>query len=163
MSTLLLPPDVVREQMIDAQMAETLAHVEEFNKALREIDPYLELVWVGEKADFPGLIPGRWHVVRRNPGAPDDYKPIVGPDDEYMDPHSGVFEQLARDDMWRGDAKERRYKLRCQEQAARQRQRDREAEDRRLEFAERLKALTNPGVSFAEAGKWKYRAAARRG
>jgi hypothetical protein len=26
-----------------------------------------------------------------------------------------------------------------------------------------LKALTNPGVSFAEAGKWKYRAGARRG
>lgn len=163
MTGLLVPPDVAREQMVDDAMDDTYSRAREFAVELKRIDPHLGLVWAGEKADFPGLKPCRWHVKRHNPGTVDSYWPIEGPDGGYMEPHSGVFEQLMRNDLWRGDPGRARYHRECENARRRQRAKDREAEDRRVEFAERLKALASPGVSFARAGGWSYRAGARRG
>ena len=76
------------------------------NRELRELDPYLELVWVGARAtsDIPGVVPGRWHVRRTPPGLLDTYWPIMGPDKEYAEPTMKLIEDMKAADLWRKGA-----------------------------------------------------------
>lgn len=137
------------------------AVTEEWNRVLYQIDPELRLVKARESADFPGLTPGFYHLVRRNAlGAPSLIP--VERDGEYTDPDSSMLEKLRENDLWNDRvAKDRRQ---VAEELERQRQhaKAREKEERHDEIAERWKAVSNPGVSMASAGKWRYRAAAPR-
>jgi hypothetical protein len=91
-----LPDDLRREQQVEGQL-ELARH---WNGFLKAIDPELSLVLAKDRAEYP-LVPGRWHVRRKNRGAPDSYMPITGPNGEYREPDSGVLDELGRRDSWR--------------------------------------------------------------
>ena len=98
MGEVALPPNLERERWADTQIAFAKA----FTAQLKQLDERLELVFINEQAKAPGLLPGRWHVRRRNPELGfDSYIPIAGPNGEYVEPHSGVIEELRQRDLWR--------------------------------------------------------------
>ena len=96
-------PDWVRANMEREEFLERQGYqATVLKKLLKDLDPQLDLVWVKEKAPpLPGLTPARWHVRRRNQGAPDTYFAITQEDGGYMEPHAGIIEQLKQADLSR--------------------------------------------------------------
>lgn len=131
------------------------------DEALRGIDPMLGLVRATENPENPALRGGFWHVRRCNAPFPDTYLVIEGDNGEFIEPHSGVLDQLRRRDLRRQGWFEDFRAERDREARERERQKARTAADRQEEIADRIKAYDNPGVSMG--GKWTYRAAARKG
>jgi hypothetical protein len=135
---------------------------EEWNRILYQVDAELRLVRAQESASAPGIVPGYYHVLRRNDLGPPTPIPVQGPDGEYREPGSWLLDQLAESDLWNGRSqkdRERAYQELTRQKA---RRKERETEERRDEIKERWKAASNPGVSFSDAGPWRYRAGARR-
>ena len=90
-----------REQASVGVAKSTLAHADALERELKELDSALSLVWIGSRApEFPGVSPGRFHVRRANPGAPNTFMPIEGPDGEYLEPSFRIVEELKRNDLW---------------------------------------------------------------
>lgn len=126
-----LPQDVAKEQQVDGQLQ--LARY--WSKVVKTLDPELSLVLAGDRAQ-PPLVPGRWHVRRRNQGAPDSYMPVTGPEGEYREPDEQMLVELRRRDSWRtADALDRmladkhRDVERQQRELKREQLRDHAAED----------------------------------
>ena len=164
-------PPKVRRELVDERRrfhagllrAVELQHqLEAWNRELRQVDPYLQLVKAHDDAsDVPGLRPGYYHVLRHNPGAPPSLIPIEGPDGSFREPDSSLFDMLRRSDMWNHEAeRDRRVRGRRLEQAQQARE-ARERAERKEEALLRLKALEEPGVAFTDR-PWTYRAGARR-
>lgn len=166
MSSLILPASYQfnqeREAMVQAA-AERKGALMWFDRQLKDIDPLLDLVKATGNAQAPGMRPGFWHVRRRNPApAIDTYIPITTPDGEFCEPSTWWLEDFRRDDAWNNGGwaeMQRRWDRRALSQ---QREKDRHREDRIEELAGRIKAKTNPAVSFSD-NKWTYRAGARDG
>lgn len=125
--------------------AEYLHHVElhdqlrRWNRELKRIDPYLQLVKAREDSSLPGLKPGYFHVLRHNPTGPPSLIVHQGPNGEFREPDSGLFEELRKGDMWsERSMRERKAKERelARAEAA---EKEREAEERRQEIAERYR------------------------
>lgn len=99
----LVPPEIkqnyIREEMVDTHLAAAVS----LHRALVALDPRLDVVFVGDRADPEyGVTPGRWHVVRKNdPPAPDSYMAITGRNGEYREPDHGVVHELQQRDLWR--------------------------------------------------------------
>lgn len=165
--------------MADAEAAERRALIDEeclgqaqlaahYTRILKDIDPYLELVFVrqppGVTVDPPGdIVWNRWHVMRKDPARQvPDFRPIVGPNGEYMEPHSGVFEQLKEADLWGDDGRHRLRKRKLEEQRQKEKEREAKLEEMHDEARLRIKAAFNPGVHFGGKG-WTARTAGRRG
>lgn len=147
--------DLEREAEADAHMGAALA----VDAMLKDLNHRLELVWVGERATSPGLIPCRWHVRRRDrdTGAMDAYFPITGPEGEYVEPTARVVDMMRRNDMWKrdvvGDLRKERDRVERAQAAIRAEQRAENVDT----FAGHAKALINPGVSFSDARPWTNR------
>lgn len=87
-----------------------------WSRLLQEFDDRLTMVFVGEnahaiavedgasyKVDLAGIVPGRWHVRRRNdPPVADSYMPVTGPDGGYREPDSRMVDEIRRRDMRSG-------------------------------------------------------------
>lgn len=104
----ILPPHIRRnaevEQMADSQIAQAQA----LATALHQRDPNLKLTFFGERAKpIHGIKPGRWHVVRTNPGTADSYMPIETPNGSYREPDFGVLAELDGRDLWKKGALEK--------------------------------------------------------
>jgi hypothetical protein len=137
----------MREQ---AQMVEELYDVtgklEHFNRELYQIDHHLKVVMAKPNTTVQGLKPGYYHIVRMRPGHLAYIKPIEGPNGEWRDLDSSVFELVAEDDLWNDRLqREQRQKARRAEEA-RQRQIIRERQARAAEFDERLKHATSTQI-----------------
>lgn len=79
------------------------------DRALRDYDRDLSLVWINEAPELPpGAIGGRWHVRRLNPAplAP-TFIPITHPDGSYREPDFGILRELQERDMWKEGAVKR--------------------------------------------------------
>jgi hypothetical protein len=157
--------DAERAQLADDHMHRLLEDVRRINAELRRIDSHLELVFVGDRAPdlLPEVRPGRWHVVRRNPGAPDTWMPVVGPAGEYVEPTSRIFERLAQGDMWRDEYGHRARRRQAHAAAERERRRDLDREQRATELRERVAAATQVRISFNPDERWSQNVAGRRG
>jgi hypothetical protein len=98
------------------QVEAKVREVEHWDQELKRIDPSLSLVVAKPGSEDVGLMPGRWHVVKAIPNAPDEYWPLVGPNDEYREPGAWVLEEFKAADLWDGrvarDKKELKRKLR---------------------------------------------------
>lgn len=150
-----------------AQTSEQLRHAREFNKELRAIDPYLELVFIKGNGRTPqeapdGVVWDRWHVIRHNPGAPDTPMAITTPDGGPREPDSGVLRELREGDMYNATARARVIRRRAKRAEDKQRAKDARREEDREEVAWRIKAIMNPGVNFGIPG-WTRTAGARHG
>jgi predicted trehalose synthase len=162
MATQIILPESVRQNLEREAHFSRRAVAKEFNRQLEALDPDLELVWVPEGADFPGLVPGRWHIRRANTrGGLDAFLPVLGPDGEYMEPHSGVLDQLRKYDLQNGGL-ERLRQEKEDERRARERDLERFREQRRDAVLARYRAMTSPGVSFHDR-QWTNKAGARKG
>jgi hypothetical protein len=158
MTELILPGSVERNQLIEQATDSQLAFVDWFNEQLALIDRNLKLIFCGDRfPDLPGVVPGRWHVVRLadRRGELPSFKAIVAADGGYMEPHSGIFDQLKRMDLWGPDGIGRLERERAEEAEARARRVQAMREEAKEEFALRLKAVTNPGIRFG--GSWRAR------
>ena len=145
--------DMEREAEADGHIGRALA----VDAMLKDLDPRLELVWVNEHAQAPGLLPARWHIRRRNDETLDSYIPLTGPNGEYVEPNSGHVEMMRRNDLWGRNVRE---ELERQREAKRRRQEKREAEMRAENvdvLATHIKSRLNPGVSFSNARPWTNR------
>lgn len=171
MSRLWTPPAVSREleQVAvqgNAEIAGAVSHLkgrlDYWNRELRKIDARLEMVWFDESAKgIPGVVPCRYHIIRRN-DAPSPWSviPVQDSQGNYVEPDSGVFEMLLRDDMWSETAERERRKARSRAEAAKARERERETEERQQEILERVQAARRAFVSMDRSSPWTQNASA---
>lgn len=152
-----VPPRVSAEQASEraayqAELAEQAARIhsrlDHFNKALKRLDEYLELVWALENATALGLVPGRFHVLRHNPGAPPDLFPVQTPDGGFKEPDSTLFDDLAKSDLWSNRSLKAKQKRELEAQRAKERAREREQQERLDELAERWGAANRVQVQI---------------
>jgi hypothetical protein len=121
----------------------------DFDRDLKQIDPHLEIVKAKDQTTVVGLRAGFWHLVRRPPGHPAYIKPITAnghPEGPYKEPDSSVFEEAMLDDLWNDRARKANRKRMKTAEDARQRRKDREAQDRIAEFGERVKSRNSTQI-----------------
>lgn len=137
--TLILPAGVSQRMQQERQLRaaalrasvelhDKLAH---WNKQLREIDRDLQLVKAREDTEHPDLKPGYYHLLRHTPGAPPTVIIHQGPNGEFREPDSALFEELKKADMWSDRANAERRRVKKAVKLAEQRARAAEAEERR--------------------------------
>ena len=89
--------------------------IEHWDRELKRIDPGLSLVVAKPGSEDTGLLPNRWHICKYVPDGPDEYWPLVGPDDSYREPGGWMLDELKASDLWDPrvfrDKKEARRKL----------------------------------------------------
>lgn len=130
-----------RAALLRSQVDRYRETFEHWNKKLKEIDPYLELVRASEDAFAPELKPGYWHVIRHVPGSPPSVVIHQTPEGEYLEPNSYLLDRLAQGDMWNDRArKDQEKKMKAARKAA-EREEEREAAERVDELTERLRSL----------------------
>lgn len=121
--------------------------VKHYTTELKKIDPDLELVKASNTANVAGLRPGYFHVLRK--GMPCTLLVLEGPNGEFREPDSTLFDFVHQQDLWndraQGINKERQRKL----HEARERQTDRERQARVEEANERIASLNRESISFS--------------
>ncbi len=155
-----VPPRVSRELEQEriaayarvAVLTDYMDTMRDFNVDLARIDPNLSIVKAKESAEpGSGIRAGYWHVLRMNPGAPPSWFVVEGPDGEYIEPTSQIFDRLAGWMDLQSPAVERRRRER-EEAIVKARERH-EAEERRRwdeEVTERYNALNRTQVSMTD-------------
>ena len=157
-----VPPTVSREhRRVTAQhdadvLVRAKAALPQFNYDLKQIDEHLELVYVDSETDT-GATPlkaGYYHVLRHNPGAPVTVQVVGGPNGEFMEPTSALFEQLRFSDLWNEQNMSRLRSRHERAAQAAERHKIREREDRHEETKDRWNAATRTSVSMTDAAPW---------
>jgi hypothetical protein len=138
------------------------AQIKYWNKRLQELDPHLALAFAGERATGPGIVPGRWHIRRRNPQGADTYWAITTPDGGFREMSSAVLEQFQAGDLWNSQVRAARDRALRRAEMSEQRQQQRQKEDRVDLIRDHINVEERPQVSFAEV-PWSNSAAGRRG
>lgn len=130
-----------RNRMI-AWWAKADKMAQRLEKELKSMDERLEVVFVDpESAKLDpsergmGVVPGRWHVVRRNPDTVDSWFPIMGPASEYRDPELKVAEDMKKADLWRPGALKELRDHQAKQIAEKEKKKELEKEQRRDEMA----------------------------
>lgn len=157
------PPSVSRDLAAEAEQdaasvrlaAALRGQLDWWNRELKLIDQRLEMVWFDEGVDIVGVVPNRYHVIRWNDApAPPSLIPVVGPEGEFVEPNSALFDKLRAGDMWNGEARREQEKRQRRAEDARNRQMAREAEERQAEILERWIAATRTQVSMSSDTPW---------
>lgn len=156
--------DAERAEFVE-YMRGLLPETRRMNEELRRVDPYLELVFIGDRApdDDPAIVPGRWHVVRHNPDAPDTYMPVTGDGGSYAEPTSRVFDKLAEGNLWNASHLQRQRKREARRAAERQRAKELRREQFADDATDRWKAASEVRISFSPEHRWTQNVAGRRG
>jgi hypothetical protein len=167
MTELYLPPSALRDLRLERE-AQTLEFVEtarqsavcrEFDPLLQRIDPLLSMVFCREPAPHAvvaaGARPGRYNVLRESHnGGPRSFMPIVGPNGEFVEPTSRVFETLKSMDSWNPAVqRERREREESIEKARAKREAD-ELREANEDVLERYKAVSRAQVSMNTSVPW---------
>lgn len=164
-----LPPKVSRELVQERarRSADILLEgrtdeiCRQFNRELRLIDPYLEMLFFGADCRVQGAVPSRYHLSRRSPDAPATLIAITGPNGEFVEPSSAIFAKLAEGDLWSSNAVRERERMVREAERARDRKRAREAEERQEEIKDRMNAAFRTQVGWDP--KWTQNVAGKRG
>lgn len=129
-----------RKDRMRAWKTKADAQASRLQAELQKLDSLLEVDFVDPAAaSLPpserglGVIPGRWHVIRRNPKGVDAWFPICGPAKEYRDPELAVVDEMKKADLWRPGALAELRKNQEQQLAAKDRKTALEDEQRRDE------------------------------
>jgi hypothetical protein len=151
--SLWMPPrfrdEVERDrQKIIEQVFEVEAVCGYFTKELRQIDPYLRMIRAKDNASPSGpLKAGYYHVIREAPSMPVYVTPCEWANGDYREPGAWVFEHIQMEDLWNDRAMKAKKKRNIELEAARKREKDREALDRAREYDTRLAHATNARIS----------------
>lgn len=153
MSQLILP-DSVRHQIDFEQQLEQLGTrhgwLKHFDTELRAIDPYLSLVKASDSAEQTGLVPGFWHIKRDNPTTIPTFIPLRNDDGGFAEPNSAHLEMVRRNDLQRAGAFEAFKKKQDNFEIERQRAKDAQTDERRIEMAERIEVMERAQVSMKD-------------
>jgi hypothetical protein len=174
MGQLWVPPSATRKQVEQRNAytasVESMVHrfqgvMNHLNPLLKEVDPHLELIFVPPNADtsVPGIVPGRYMVMRHNPGAPPSLMVVEGPDGEFIEPGTRLVDEMRAKDMWSPEAERDRKQRRARREYEKQKEQERETEARRQEIQERWASATRAFVSMDRSTPWSQNAAGRRG
>lgn len=157
--TLALPDHLIADLERDAEADAHLGAAQVVDKMIKAAFPLCELVWVGENATTPGLVPARWHVRYhdRDKGAMAAYMPWCNQDGSYREPESCMVEWLKSMDLHNRDMVEEIRKARERRDRQMRAREDAMREENRDLFAGHAKARLNPGVSFSKARPWTNR------
>lgn len=126
-----------RNSVVEGRLRDHIAAGVRLERELKKLDPYLEVGFIGDRAPaYPGIIPGRWHVIRRNPEGLDLFLPIAGPDGEYLEPNvEAILAEMRARDLHRPGAVEKRMKAVRDEWDRKKREQDLWEEQNRDEAA----------------------------
>jgi hypothetical protein len=124
-----------------------------YNKELYRIDPHLKVMLAKPNAEHEALRPGYYHLIRMEPGRPAYVKPVEYDNGEWCDLDSSIFDLVAENDLWNDRAVADRKLRQRRAEAARQRQRDRESQDRVTEYNERWKSANSTQISVSRSIK----------
>lgn len=170
--TLFLPPTITRGLQQERLQMQTdlvkMTHMKEtmdsWNRDLRQIDPYLELIKAQENPEVQihALKPGYWHIIRHNPDAPPSITTWEGPEGEYREPDSGIYDHLRLNDLQNPEVMKAIKKKRITLERLRKERENRENEERRQELFERLAANRDVRISFDRDAKWTQNVSGRR-
>lgn len=148
-----LPNGVTRE-MDDAKkdftaqvMGQVQEELERFNKEIRRLDPYTSLVRADPRSKHPQLRPGYYHIIRRPPDGPPMIEVWEGPNGEFKEPGSDLFEWLRHSDLWSDRTRREREKRQKQLKKLAEREREAEAYDRREELYQRIRSATRTSIA----------------
>lgn len=122
------------------------ARLNHFNRLLKQIDEYLEVVLAKPNTTVEGLKPGYFHIVRMRPGHPAYIKPIEHDDGSWRDLDSSVLDLAIEDDLWNDQVIAERRRIRKRADDAKARQRQRESADRAAEIDARIKSLNSTQI-----------------
>lgn len=130
------------------ELEHTAGNLDYYNRELYHIDRGLKVIMAKPNTQHPDLKPGYYHLIRSEcETCPTMLKVWEGPDGEWRDLDSSIFEWVKEADMWNDRTqRELRNKARQAEQA-RQRAQNREAMDRAHDFDERLYNATHVQIS----------------
>lgn len=171
---LFVPPRVAREIHGEARRRETeamkalvadrgWAWVQEFNVELDRIEHGLRLVFCPDPAPVDavacGAKPGRWHVFRPATSGPMSVLPITGPNGEFAEPSSAVFDMLRRNDWWDDRVISDRRKREERLQRAEKDREEKERADFNRDIYERWLAVSRTQVSMNRDTAWGQNAA----
>lgn len=147
------------EGLRELQVEARFKWAREFEAELKRIDHRLfGPVFCPDPAPLDAVVmgaqPGRWHVGRENEGAPTSLLPILGPNGEYMEPTSRVFEQLKQMDWWDDRVMRDRRKRERELEEAKARREERERKEFDEECYERYMAVSRTQVSMNRDTPW---------
>lgn len=183
MSRLFIPPRVAHELEQETQRRQTsalgvlerAAVCKEFDPDLQRIDPDLSMVFCPEitpqdrakggpilDAVAAGARPGRYNVMRQAPGAPWTFKPITGPNGEFVEPTSRVFEMLKEQDWWDPAVRHVREQREQRLEDARRRREENERRERDEVAWEHWQAVSRTQVSMNRSTPWSQNHAGQR-
>lgn len=146
-SGLVVPDHVAVNLQRDVQVDEMIGRAQGHNRMLQEVDPRLSLVWGKEGADDPAIVPGRWHLRRRNDApAPDSYIAIVGDDGGFREFDSGVLREMEQRNLWNPAVFNQIAGRQRRESLAQERADELRREQRVYELARNIKAQDSPSV-----------------
>lgn len=179
MSDLLLPGSVVREiqkrkwvEQRREHSAKVMALLDfddpvcrEWEPELKRLDPFLRLGRAKPMAYEPGFTirPGFYHWVRDNPTAAMTVSAITGPDDEFVEPDSGLLEALRRNDLQNPEVYRAVIGQRAMREAEEEKERQKDLERANGEVLELYLAKTRAQVSMNTDAPWVQSVHGRRG
>ena len=118
-----------------------------YERELRtNVDEHLRIMMAKPTVSIDGLKPGYYHIVRLRPGHPAYIKVVENPDGTWRDLDSYVFTLVGEDDLWNDRLQREKNQKRRKAEEARQRDKQRAAQERAAEFDDRLKHAMNTQI-----------------
>ena len=165
-----VPPRVAQELREQTQAHNTAVQgmfdfdiAAEWNQELRKIDPLLRIAKAKERAHAPGVVPGYYHLVRINPGAPLWVQPLHDQNGQYVEPSSAMLNWLRGADLQNPVAVRDRQKLDKAAEKAAERTAALEHEQRVDTMMDRWKAASQVRIPFNTDSRWSQNVAGLRG
>lgn len=175
MSRLVVPARFLVEERRRRE-AETLRFVEtahqsavcrEFDPLLQRIDPCMSMVFCREPAPLDvvaaGARPGRYNIMREPVDGPRTFMPVVGDNDEFVEPTSRVFDRLRAMDWWDPRVSRARKEREDRLDDARRKREEDERREINEEMYERYLATNRAFVSMDRSNPWSQNVAGKRG
>lgn len=133
-------PDWVVQGWVDQQLRE-------WGPRLAALDAGLKLIPPFQTPPVPEMEPNRWYIARFSEVRGQHVlMPIVGPNGEFREMDEAMFEKLKQKDMHSSRSREANERAARVRKHAAERAKERTAEDRRTELAERIKSADSPSI-----------------
>jgi hypothetical protein len=133
-------PDFVVRGIVEQQQRE-------WGPRLEALDPGLRLIPPFQNPPLPDMVPNRWHLARFSEiRGHEVYITIQGPAGEFREMDEAMFDALKRLDMHSNRSRKAAERAARTREAAIARAKERTAEDRRTELAERIKHHESPSI-----------------
>lgn len=168
---LFVPPTVARE-LLDERAQFTAAVMrgtyqddlcKQWDRELKRLDPLLTMRRAYEAYVIgTPLLPGHYHLIRENPGAPPSVTPVRGPDGGFAYPPGNLLESLKRCDLQDVRVMAERKREMDRAEYALQRQKEHDREVRQDETMERWRAVSRTQISMNPDMPWAQNAAGLR-